>query len=771
MNTSGSEIENEIIIAAKNVGFIYIEETDSENHNYRMTLNGYKVKGVSGGDISGNPPSSSDVYAPIISNPAISFSFITETSINLLWNPAVDNATQQSNLLYKVYKSLNSDIENYNNALANGTPCNEWTQNINTLTISQISPSDTNRFNVFVKDESGNISQYAMVSTDGPANTDAIQPVISNKLINVSFFTENSIMVYWNAASDNITQQFNLFYKVFFSTNELNINSITTIETGTTPFNDWSENLLAAEITGLNPDTSYYINVLVKDEAGNKNIYSAVTQTTRASSIPPASGEYWVDSAVSVSGNGSTSAPFKTLPEAVLALASSGGAIRLVQGNHIVDSPLILNGNFNIKGGYAVAGDSLSTNKSTIDFSGLTSGTAVTANGNLAIYTAILIGNTTIKGIQCNNGEFISSNCDFTYFTEALEILGTQSLPNTNKVDIDFVNFMNSQNAVKIAYNSSSLVTLNNVNFSGCESALNIINTSTPVIKEAMIYGRTDSASSKAIAVSDSPNTEISNISALACANAMTFLNISGLHMYDIKINSSENTSSFKQGIALSGCTDFLIYRGSTAGMGEASIGVDIASSTGTLSNFIAAPANSAPLSGSSRKGFNISSCSSSLILHNNLLFSCTEGIFLDNSTPIIKACLFDSCSPYSVKESDSNSNFVTLEYNFFRHSPYYDATYSTLTSQSAFESAIGSYAATGNIFYESPNEPSSPIMLMPQSGDFRPGTDSPLIDAGPSSIFPDSNLPVGGTTRNDIGPAGGPKNTADISAYMIIGY
>lgn len=70
---------------------------------------------------------------------------------------------------------------------------------------------------------------------------------------------------------------------------DVKFDSVETVETGTlvgTPNQEWKpddDGLMSQMITGLKPDTTYYINIVVTDANGKKAVYKPVTIKTRKS--------------------------------------------------------------------------------------------------------------------------------------------------------------------------------------------------------------------------------------------------------------------------------------------------------------------------------------------------------------------------------------------------------------------------------------------------------------------------------------------------------
>ena len=84
----------------------------------------------------------------------------------------------------------------------------------------------------------------------------------------------NSANLSWGAAQDNVTPAENLRYFVYQS-NSNNINTPANCETNGTLLNSGGTvNITSYEVLGLNPNTTYYFNVVVADLAGNKAAYT-----------------------------------------------------------------------------------------------------------------------------------------------------------------------------------------------------------------------------------------------------------------------------------------------------------------------------------------------------------------------------------------------------------------------------------------------------------------------------------------------------------------
>ena len=90
---------------------------------------------------------------------------IQNYSINISWTKATDDETPQEELQYRVFYSLSGDIDTVAKAEANGTEVTSgWTTDIDSITAGGLSQDTTYFFNVIVKDSSGFVVSYTMMS-------------------------------------------------------------------------------------------------------------------------------------------------------------------------------------------------------------------------------------------------------------------------------------------------------------------------------------------------------------------------------------------------------------------------------------------------------------------------------------------------------------------------------------------------------------------------------------------------------------------------------
>lgn len=202
------------------------------------------------------------------------------SQITVSWTAAEDNATPAAALRYQVLYSSSDNISTLDEAEENGSIALDYTANVTTTTIDDLSPSTTYFVNVIVKDLAMNRSIYTSGSTT-TASDDMTAPTLDDASLTLNFGTDplTETDVTWNAATDETSAQANLQYKLVYSTSN-NISTLETAEANGSVGLDFTANVTAATVSGLDANTLYFYNVIVKDEAGNKTLYTSNSQTT-----------------------------------------------------------------------------------------------------------------------------------------------------------------------------------------------------------------------------------------------------------------------------------------------------------------------------------------------------------------------------------------------------------------------------------------------------------------------------------------------------------
>ena len=93
----------------------------------------------------------------------------------------------------------------------------------------------------------------------------------------------NSVPLSWTAAADDVTAQAGLQYKIVRSSSN-NMTTVSDAESNGTIVQDWTANVTSVSASNLSAGTTYYFNVIVKDSAGNKTIYTSVSKATNEDS-------------------------------------------------------------------------------------------------------------------------------------------------------------------------------------------------------------------------------------------------------------------------------------------------------------------------------------------------------------------------------------------------------------------------------------------------------------------------------------------------------
>jgi hypothetical protein len=130
-------------------------------------------------------------------------------------------------------------------------------------------------------------SYCILASTKGGSAPDETAAAPGNSgTITTASVTETSLTLNWTEATDAVTAQEDLEYRVYQSSSN-NIDSPTAAQTNGTLIQDWTADDASHNVTGLTLDTTYYFNVIVRDEADNRAAYTMKSQATAADSTAP----------------------------------------------------------------------------------------------------------------------------------------------------------------------------------------------------------------------------------------------------------------------------------------------------------------------------------------------------------------------------------------------------------------------------------------------------------------------------------------------------
>lgn len=123
-------------------------------------------------------------------------------------------------------------------------------------------------------------------SAEVSASTPDVTPPTPGAGIAFSSVTSTSVDVSWGEATDAVSAQSALNYKLVRAGSSFSINSISEVEavTGADLLLNWTPATTAVSVGSLSPGTTYAFAVLVRDTAGNRSLYGPVTMTTAPAS-------------------------------------------------------------------------------------------------------------------------------------------------------------------------------------------------------------------------------------------------------------------------------------------------------------------------------------------------------------------------------------------------------------------------------------------------------------------------------------------------------
>jgi len=179
--------------------------------------------------------------------------------------------------------------------------------------------------------ESGVNQGYPVLEAEPAGDLEA--PAIADSIITTSNITKNGVTLAWEEAEDNVSAGGNLLYRVYVSDDD-NLDTVDDIETNGTALTDFSAIDMYA-VTGLSAGTTYYFNVIVKDEADNKAAYTTKSVTTTANTGGGSSSPATPTVIVTTQQSGSS----VTNATEIAATTSSGTASAEVSGD-VVDALL-----------------------------------------------------------------------------------------------------------------------------------------------------------------------------------------------------------------------------------------------------------------------------------------------------------------------------------------------------------------------------------------------------------------------------------------------
>ena len=239
------------------------KDTDDSNTVTETVLIAAKQRGWQALKVEGGkevPDLPADTQAP----KAGAITEATATAFNSVlvkWTAATDNKTAAKKLRYQVLYNVKGSGE---------VNPSEVKENMLELTLTGLTEKTTYIVKVKVMDKAGNATDYEAKEVTTPAApvTADTQAPKAGAITEATATAFNSVLVKWNAATDNKTAAEKLRYQVLY---EVKTSAL-------------KENMLVLTLTGLIEKTTYVVKVKVMDEAGNTAEYQAKEVTTPAAS-------------------------------------------------------------------------------------------------------------------------------------------------------------------------------------------------------------------------------------------------------------------------------------------------------------------------------------------------------------------------------------------------------------------------------------------------------------------------------------------------------
>lgn len=207
-----------------------------------------------------------DAFAPVPYNfGTVNIGNLHETTMNVSWGRATDNYTLQSDIMYRLLLVRTSDG-------VTNTPVT-WTPDVTSFNCTGLTVNTTYQVYVQARDSVWNISNYYVWTKTTPDET---PPVPTNVgYIDIQNNTTNGFQMIWGRANDNVSAKGNIQYLVVRSYSS-NLTSPDTAEANGTIISNWAtypDDTVTNTLTGLLDTTTYYVNVVARDESGNRSVY------------------------------------------------------------------------------------------------------------------------------------------------------------------------------------------------------------------------------------------------------------------------------------------------------------------------------------------------------------------------------------------------------------------------------------------------------------------------------------------------------------------
>lgn len=201
---------------------------------------------------------------------------LSTSALQVWWARADDDYTQPSRLTYRVFYAAAGPLDTVANVEANGTPGSDWQTDVTSATLTGLTEATPYFINVLVRNDEGTRAAYNVTAA---TTFDGTPPTVNDASLTFSGHTSTAFKVTWAAAADNVTPVDRLAYAVYYSLSD-NLATLEEVTANGILGIDFTAGITSATLTGLSFATSYYVNVLVRDERGQAAVYSAAATQT-----------------------------------------------------------------------------------------------------------------------------------------------------------------------------------------------------------------------------------------------------------------------------------------------------------------------------------------------------------------------------------------------------------------------------------------------------------------------------------------------------------
>jgi predicted phage tail protein len=198
---------------------------------------------------------------------------LSDANIVLSWDPASDDATPPEEIAFAIYSGAQTGGEDFS------TPYAFTPAGATGAVVSNLASTQTYFWVVRAVDGSGNQDANTVEKEATPP--DLVPPRFAGAT-KVTADSSHSLLVEWKPAHDNATSTVNMSYEVFVSASP----DISSFDFKT-PNATSDAGQSSVEITGLDPETPYYVIARAVDQAGLVDDNTYVQTATTPEGVPP----------------------------------------------------------------------------------------------------------------------------------------------------------------------------------------------------------------------------------------------------------------------------------------------------------------------------------------------------------------------------------------------------------------------------------------------------------------------------------------------------